>query len=44
MGDNRLPGKSLDSRDSRVGFVKIENIVGKVFIRLYPFSKITLLK
>ncbi|MEJ8552781.1 signal peptidase I [Tepidibacter sp. Z1-5] len=43
MGDNRLPGQSLDSREDIVGFVKTEDIVGKAFVRLYPFNKITLL-
>ena len=41
MGDNR--GVSIDSRDSRVGCVKINMIVGKAFFRLYPFNKIGLL-
>lgn len=42
MGDNRP--NSLDSRDPRVGFVKIDDIIGKAFVRLYPFKKIGLLK
>ncbi len=42
MGDNRP--NSLDSRDSRVGLVKIDDIIGRAFVRLYPFSKIGLLK
>lgn len=42
MGDNRP--NSLDSRDPRVGFVKIDDIIGKAFVRLYPFNKIGLLK
>ena len=36
MGDNRLVSK--DSRDSDVGLVKKDDIVGKVFFRLFPIS------
>ena len=39
MGDNRRV--SLDSRDAAVGCVNQEEILGKVFIRLYPFSEIS---
>lgn len=39
MGDNRLD--STDSRDSSVGPVPLDDIVGKVFVRLFPFNKIT---
>ncbi|QXM05623.1 signal peptidase I [Crassaminicella indica] len=38
MGDNRQ--NSLDSRDERVGPVKIDVVRGKVLVRLYPFNKI----
>lgn len=38
LGDNR--GYSIDSRDSRVGIVKKEEIVGTVFFRLTPLSRI----
>ena len=41
MGDNR--DVSIDSRDSRVGCVPIDMIVGKAVFRLYPFSSIGLL-
>jgi len=41
MGDNR--GVSIDSRDSRVGCVPIDTIVGKAVFRLYPFDMIGLL-
>lgn len=41
MGDNRTI--SLDSRDSQVGTISEESIVGKAFIRLYPFNEIGLL-
>ena len=34
MGDNRE--NSLDSRDSRVGFVRKEDIIGKKIVRLWP--------
>lgn len=36
MGDNRLV--SLDSRDSEVGCVSQDEILGKVKIRVYPFN------
>lgn len=39
MGDNRQ--NSTDSRDSLVGPVPVQNIMGKVFIRLFPFNRIT---
>ncbi|KXG78963.1 signal peptidase I [Thermotalea metallivorans] len=38
MGDNRE--NSLDSRDERVGPVEKDALMGKAFLRLYPFSKI----
>lgn len=38
MGDNRLV--SIDSRDSSVGCVHEDTILGKAFVRLYPFSEI----
>lgn len=41
MGDNR--SISLDSRDPQVGTVSEESIVGKAFVRLYPFTEIGLL-
>ena len=41
MGDNR--SVSIDSRDSRIGCVRIKMIVGKAFFRLYPFNSIGLL-
>lgn len=36
MGDNRLV--SIDSRDPSVGCVHEDAILGKAFVRLYPFS------
>jgi len=41
MGDNR--SISLDSRDSEVGTITEESILGKAFVRLFPFSEIGLL-
>ncbi len=38
MGDNR--SVSLDSRSPEVGTVSEEAIIGKAFLRLYPFSEI----
>jgi signal peptidase I len=35
-GDNRVPGASLDSRSS-LGNVPLENIVGTLAVRIYPF-------
>lgn len=40
MGDNRP--NSLDSRETTVGIIPLDKIIGKVFIRLYPFNKITM--
>lgn len=37
MGDNR--NGSTDSRDSRLGFVSVDDVVGKVALRLSPFDK-----
>lgn len=38
MGDNRQ--NSADSRDPKVGFVKIDDILGKAVFRLYPFNEV----
>ena len=40
MGDNRLV--SVDSRSAAVGTVKLDRVLGKAFVRLYPFNKIRL--
>lgn len=37
MGDNR--NDSIDSRDSRVGLVNVNNIIGKAYLRVAPFDK-----
>lgn len=42
MGDNRQ--NSADSRDPSVGFVKIDSVLGKATVRLYPFTKIGIVK
>lgn len=39
VGDNRASGGSLDSRNE-LGPVPVENIVGKLVVRLWPFSEI----
>lgn len=41
MGDNREV--SLDSRSPDIGCVKIPDVIGKAFFRLYPFEDIGLL-
>jgi len=38
LGDNRNPGKSLDSRV--FGVIKEDRIIGKAWLRLFPFSEI----
>lgn len=42
LGDNRRV--SADSRSSYVGYVPIDEVMGKAVLRLYPFNKITLFK
>ena len=37
LGDNRE--NSSDSRDKKIGFIKKENILGKIRIKLWPFNK-----
>ena len=38
MGDNRL--ESADSRIKEIGFVDVDNVLGKAVLRVAPFSKI----
>ncbi|HZX21524.1 MAG TPA: signal peptidase I [Clostridia bacterium] len=42
MGDNR--GNSLDSRDGILGPVDFSTVIGKAFVRIFPFNRIGLLK
>ena len=42
MGDNR--SDSLDSRDINVGFVKKEDIEGKIRMRIWPLNRLKLIK
>ena len=42
MGDNR--NNSTDSRDSHVGFVKEEDVIGEAVMRFYPFEKFKLVE
>lgn len=41
LGDNREPGASIDSRSS-MGAIPANNIIGKVFIRIWPITKFTI--
>ena len=42
LGDNR--NNSTDSRFASVGEIKRQNIIGKAWVRIYPFNKITVIK
>jgi signal peptidase I len=42
MGDNR-PG-SIDSRSDEIGQICINDVVGKAFLRYWPFDKLSLLQ
>jgi len=42
MGDHR--NNSLDSRNEDLGLVDFDDIVGKAFVRLYPFSEIGIIE
>lgn len=42
MGDNR--NGSSDSRCSYVGFIDVDDVLGKVVFRMYPFDKIGVIK
>lgn len=38
IGDNR--GNSMDSRNPEIGIIDFEVVVGKAFVRLYPFAQL----
>lgn len=40
IGDNRGGSESMDSRNG-LGFIPLDNIVGPVAMRIYPFTKIS---
>ncbi len=42
MGDNRLT--SIDSRSSSIGCIETDQIVGKVFLRVWPLTKISFIQ
>ena len=42
LGDNR--NHSMDSRDSRVGILKREDLVGRAWVRIWPFSEFGVIK
>lgn len=42
LGDNR--DNSKDSRDLSIGFIKKDDITGKVFFKFFPFNKIGIVK
>lgn len=42
MGDNR--NSSMDSRDPSVGNIRRENIIGRAWLRIWPFEKFGLIK
>ncbi len=42
MGDNRTT--SIDSRSSAIGCIEVDQIVGKVFLRVLPFKKFALIR
>ncbi|MCD7816829.1 MAG: signal peptidase I, partial [Bacteroides sp.] len=42
MGDNRTT--SIDSRSSAIGCIEIDQIVGKVMLRVWPLSSLSLIQ
>lgn len=42
LGDNR--NHSLDSRDSSVGILKREDLIGRAWVRIYPFDKMGVIR
>ena len=42
MGDNR--NHSQDSRDPSVGVIRREDLIGRAWVRIYPFDKLGVIK
>lgn len=42
LGDNR--NHSLDSRDPSVGILKREDLIGRAWVRIYPFDKMGVIR
>lgn len=42
LGDNR--NHSLDSRDPSVGILKSEDLIGRAWVRIYPFDKMGVIR
>ena len=42
LGDNR--NHSADSRDPSVGLIKRKNIMGKAWVRIYPFDRMGVIR
>ena len=42
MGDKRV--SSVDSRSSVIGCISKEQIVGKIFFRIWPLNELTVIK
>ncbi len=42
MGDNRMT--SIDSRSTSIGCIETDQIVGKVFLRVWPLNKISIIQ
>lgn len=42
LGDNR--NHSSDSRDPSVGVLKRKNLIGRAWVRIYPFDEIGVIK
>ncbi len=42
MGDNRMV--SIDSRSTAIGCIATDQIVGKVFLRIWPLAQISIIR
>ncbi len=42
MGDNRAT--SIDSRSTSIGYIETDQIVGKVMLRIWPLSKLSIIR